>query len=51
MEAVIYSDFESKLQEYLVRNEANLITYDNIPVLDMGERPSTFDSSKAESMQ
>ena len=51
MEAIIQSDLENKLQNHLRNCENNEKTSENIPVLDMGDRPNTFEPNRAESMQ
>ena len=51
MKAVIESDLENSIGRFLESNDSNPIDLDNMPLIDLGDKPSSFDPHSSESGQ
>jgi hypothetical protein len=49
--AVILSDLENSIGRFLETNSFNLLTIESMPLVDLGDKPGSYDSSSSESGQ
>ena len=51
LDVVIESDVENQLGRFLEQKPTNVLTLDTIPVLDMGDKPASYDPNATEAQQ
>lgn len=51
LEVINKSELEKHFSIYLEQNENNIVTMNNLPFLDLGDKPSTFNPKNNESEQ
>ena len=48
IDVVIESDVENQLGRFLEKKPTNLLTLDTLPVLDLGDKPASYDPKASE---